>query len=1175
MAQPVNDLQEISHNCSTFVELLRYRSLHQPDIKAFTFLQDGETQQTTLTYQELDRLASAIAQALTCQFASQLQALGLSGECALLLYPPGLDYLTAFFGCLYAGVIAVPAYPPHNQRNTPRVQAIIKDAQTRVALTTTTLLPKLQSLLANTNQGDLQWLATDNLVEGIENSWQQPAIDQDSLAFLQYTSGSTGTPKGVMVSHGNLLHNSEYIKQAFELTSESVSVTWLPSFHDMGLIDGILQPLYTGFLGVLMPPAAFIGRPLRWLQAISRYKATHCGGPNFAYELCVNKITPEQRETLDLSSWCSAYSGAEPIRRETLEQFAAFFKPCGFQSRFFYPCYGMAEATLMISGGRVKDEPIYCTVQADALEQNRVVEASENTKNVRHLVGCGRSWLDTKIVIADPESLTLCPSNRVGEIWVSGQSVAQGYWNRKEETEQTFQGYLRDGSDGEVVPMTGRSSGPFLRTGDLGFLYNGELFITGRVKDLIIIRGRNLYPQDIELTAERSHPSLRSSSNAAFSVEIENQERLVVVQELEFRAKPNLEEVTAAIRKAVSQEYEVQVYAVVLIKPGSIPKTSSGKIQRRATKAEFLAGSLDVLTSSILDLDFEDTQTRLSREALLAISPEQRHSRLISYLQQQVAQVLKLGNVSINPQQPISTLGIDSLTTFDIKNRIQQDLEVSISAVDLFEASIEKLAQQVLVQLKEAGPMQKLQPVERNGKLPLCLAQERLWFLDQLEPGNPFYNVAIAIQLTGTLNVETLQQSLNEIVKRHESLRTSFAVVDGQPVQVIHPRVDISLPIVDCTGQDFILKETQQPFDLSQPPLLRVKLLRVQTQEHLLLLTMHHIISDGWSIGVFLREIATLYEAFSTNKPSPLPHLTIQYADFAYWQRQWLQGEILQTQINYWKQQLSGKLPVLQLPQQRPPIQTFTGKKHPLTLPKDLAAAVKNLNQKEGVTLFMTLLAVFKTLLYCYTNQEDILVGSPVVGRNWSETENLIGFFINTLVFRTNLSGNLSFRELLQRVRQVCLGAYAHQDLPFEKLVEELQPERNLSYNPLFQVMFILQNAPIPSVELSGLTWEPQEVDSGTSKFDLKLSLWESVQGFNGSLEYKTDLFDAMTIARMASDLEILLRHVVQQPDIKLKELAAIVAEAEKEQQLMQAKELENISLQKLKLTKRSAVRGG
>ncbi|BAY34377.1 AMP-dependent synthetase and ligase [Nostoc carneum NIES-2107] len=1157
MTQYVQDLEAMVCNCSTLVELLRYRSVEQADTTAFTFLHDGEAQAVSLTYQQLDCYSRAIA--------SQLQTLGLSGERALLLYPPGIDYLPAFFGCLYAGVVAVPAYPPRNQRNTPRILAIIKDAQPAVILTTTAILTQLQSLLADKFAIEhIHWLTTDNLTPGLAATWQQPSINIDTLTFLQYTSGSTGTPKGVMLTHGNLLHNAEVTRQYMEHTSLSKFVTWLPVYHDMGLIGGVLQPLYAGFPCIMLPPAAFLQRPYRWLQAISRYRGTTSGAPNFAYELCIEKITPEQRSTLDLSSWNVAFNGAEPIRYETLERFADTFAECGFRPEAFYPCYGMAEATLMVSGSVKSALVNSISLQRSALEHSEIVNSVANTDNSITLVSCGRVVPQQEIVIANPETLTRCNADEVGEIWVSGTSIGLGYWNRLEETEQTFHAYLQDPKEG-----------PFLRTGDLGFLHNGELYITGRAKDLIIIRGRNLYPQDIELTAERSHSSLRLGSNAAFAVDIDNEERLVVVQELEFRAKPNLEEVTTGIRQTVAQEHEVQVYAVVLIKAGTIPKTSSGKIQRRACKAEFLAEGLQVVNQSILDIG-EDLESRTVED----------ESSLLTYLQKLIAKALKIPVQKVQSQQPLTTLGIDSLSAFDLKNQIEVDFGVSISVNDLLQdATIESLIEQILAQGKNSTLKQlEIRPISRKAQLPLCLAQERLWFLEQLEPGNPFYNVAIAIQLDGTLNVAILQQSLNEIVQRHESLRTSFTSVVGQPVQIIHPSLEVKLAIADCTHLDdatsrekLILGETQKPFDLSQAPLLRAKLLCLTDNQHLLLLTMHHIISDGWSVGVLIQELATVYQAFIAGKPSPLPELPIQYADFAYWQKQWLQQQVLKTQLDYWKQQLNNSVPLLQLPtdRPRPSVQTFRGKKHTLTLPKNLSAAVKDLSHKEGVTIFMLLLATFQTLLYSLSNQEDIIVGSPVAGRNHYKTQGLIGFFINTLVLRTNLSRNPTFRELLGRVKKVTIAGYAHQDVPFEKLVEELQPKRNLSYNPLFQVMFIFQNAAIPSIELPELNWQPKEVDSGTSKFDLKLSLWESTDGFQGSLEYQTDLFNAATIRRMANHFELLLQTIVNQPDIALQDLAGIVTASDKQQKLLEEKQLETISLQKLKLSKRTAISKG
>jgi acyl-CoA synthetase (AMP-forming)/AMP-acid ligase II len=433
--------------------------------------------------------------------------------------------------------------------------------------------------------------------------WRKPGVTCTTFALLQYISGSTAEPKGVMIRHGNLLHNSAYIHRLFAIVPGGVTVTWLPAFHDMGLMNGIIQPVYKGRPCYVMPAVSFLMRPMRWLQAISRYKATISGGPNFSYELCTRSVTPEERETLDLRSWEVAYNGAEPIRADTMERFAATFADCGFHRGAFHPCYGLAEATLLVSGGSLSDG-MFRRIDAAAFEQNQVVEAAAGQPNLRSLVGSGHSLPDTRIVIAHPESLTACAADQVGEIWVSGPSVTEGYWNRPEDTERTCRAYLRDTGEG-----------PFLRTGDLGFMKDGELFVTGRLKDLIIISGRNLYPQDIELTVEQSHPALRPACCAAFSVDGAREEQLIVAAEVEPRYQPggrspsegeararpkgrlslDVEAVVRAVRRSVAEEHDVRVHKVVLLRAGRIPKTTSGKVKRRSCQASFLDGTLERL----------------------------------------------------------------------------------------------------------------------------------------------------------------------------------------------------------------------------------------------------------------------------------------------------------------------------------------------------------------------------------------------------------------------------------------------------------------------------------------------------------------------------------------------------------------------------------------------------
>jgi len=587
---------------ATLVDLLRDRALQQPDQRIYTYLIDGEKEGPNLTIAALDDQARAIG--------ALLQSYRAGGERALLLYPAGLEFIPALFGCIYAGVIAVPLPPPSMaqlQRTVTRLRTVTDDAQPLLALTTSSIVSKLESLFAQAPElKTMRWLATDEVANSAAQDWRDPGARGDTLAMLQYTSGSTAAPRGVMVSHRNFLENSAHINQAFEITSDTVSVTWLPVFHDMGLTNGIIQPMYGGRGCILMPPQSFLQRPVRWLQAVSHYQAAISGGPNFAYEMCARKITPEQRDALDLSNWTVAYNGAEPIRADTLKRFAATFASCGFRPNFFYPCYGLAEATLIVSGGLVRDEPILCTTEVAALESNGVVETSDLQLSARTLVGCGHAMPDTRIVIVNPESLTACAHDEVGEIWISAPSVTQGYWNRPEETAVTFHAYRADTGEG-----------PFLRTGDLGFLRDGELFVTGRLKDLIIIGGRNLYPHDIELTVEQSHAAVRPGCCVAFSADVADEERLIIAAEVERRYQPerhqlngetrghshgsqsngrppaDLDAVVRAVRRAVAEEHDVRVYAVVLLRAGGIPKTPSGKVQRRVCEARFREGTLE------------------------------------------------------------------------------------------------------------------------------------------------------------------------------------------------------------------------------------------------------------------------------------------------------------------------------------------------------------------------------------------------------------------------------------------------------------------------------------------------------------------------------------------------------------------------------------------------------
>ena len=563
---------------SNLIELLQHRALHQGEDIGFRFLVDGEQELIEWSYANLDRKARAIAAAL--------QAMNLEGERALLLYPSGLDFVAAFFGCLYAGVTAVPAYPPRRNRNMARIDAIANDAEAKVALTTSEVLERVRTMIGDTPAlQQLRWRASDQWDSSLADQWKRPEVHGDTLAFLQYTSGSTGTPKGVMLSHANLMHNSAMISYAFEHTRSGAGCFWLPLYHDMGLIGGILQPLYMGRPNTLFSPTHFLQKPVRWLQILTQCGATISGGPNFAYDLCVDKITPDQKKTLDLSRWSLAFNGAEPVRADTIERFSSAFAECGFRREAFYPCYGLAEATLIVTGGFKQAEPTVRNVRTDALEKNEAVDATSDEQVSRNLVASGGNLLDQQIVIADPDTCQPLQDDQVGEIWVAGPSVARGYWNRQELSQQTFQARLSDGR------------GPYLRTGDLGFSNQGELFVTGRLKDLIILRGVNFYPQDIEDSVHSAHDHVQQGAGAAVVVGDEGEEKLVIIQETIRQRELDYADIIEAVRKRVATDHEVAVSAVVLIKARSMPTTSSGKIQRHAARDGFVAGTLSVLAS--------------------------------------------------------------------------------------------------------------------------------------------------------------------------------------------------------------------------------------------------------------------------------------------------------------------------------------------------------------------------------------------------------------------------------------------------------------------------------------------------------------------------------------------------------------------------------------------------
>jgi len=635
-------------DCGTYIDVIKNRVRANPDHVVFRFLNDGINESESLTYRQLETRSKALGTAM--------QEYARKGERVLLLFPPGLSYVASLFACFYSGMVAVPAYPPRRNRSLDRIHTIVEDSGATVSLISRQVFNDIERNFAEDEVlNKIHWIVYEDVADEKESDWKPQEILPDDIALLQYTSGSTGHPKGVMISQLNLLYNSEYIRQTFEFDKNSVGVNWLPIFHDMGLIGGVLQAAYLGVLNVGMPPMAFLKNPLNWLKAIEKYKGTTGGGPNFSFDYCIQKTTEEERMSLDLSSVKTFYCGAEPVRKQSMESFPEAFEKSGVAPVQMYPVYGMAETTLIVSGGYQDETPKYLILDAIALQENKVLLADAKNVKTVEFVGCGHSWMETKIEIIDPATFERKAKNEVGEIWVSGPTVAKGYWNKAEENQRTF---------GAKITSTGE--GLFLRTGDLGLFFEDELYITGRLKDLIIIRGVNYYPNDIEITVQNADDSLKQNSGAAIPVTINGEEKLVVVHELERAALRNIDhnKIISSIRAAISEEHELDVYGIVLIRTGSIPMTSSGKIQRRLTKYGYLNKELNVVAEWKQEEAIETLQTEKREEPTI--------ENIKAWLTNWIVRNQHFRLEEIDPDKNIMSYGIDSLAAVTLEQEISQ-----------------------------------------------------------------------------------------------------------------------------------------------------------------------------------------------------------------------------------------------------------------------------------------------------------------------------------------------------------------------------------------------------------------------------------------------------------------------------------------------------------------------
>ncbi|MCL8017548.1 non-ribosomal peptide synthetase [Streptomyces sp. AS02] len=1141
-----------------WISVIASTAATEPGRTAFTFSGTEDEAPQVLTYGRLDRLARATA--------ARLQREGATGRPVVLLQPPGLDYVVSFVACLYAGAVAVPVYPPTRRpRSVERLAAIVVDSGAALALTTARIRDRLlpenpDGLLMET----LRLVATDLVPDEEAAGWTRPDVGPDTLAFLQYTSGSTATPRGVLLTHGNLLHNSAQIQRAFRTTRETVGMSWLPLFHDMGLIGGMLQPLYYAGSCALMSPAEFSRDPLRWLREISRSGATVSGGPNFAYDLCADLATPEALAGLDLSRWEVAFNGAEPIRAQTQARFAEAFAPAGFRAAAFTPCYGLAEATLIVSCKPHGTEPV--------LSYASPAEPSGDGGEAPVLfdrVSSGRVDVDQRLEIVDPVGLTRVEEGSVGEIWLSGPSVAQGYWNRPEHSERTFRARLAD---------AGPEAPAFLRTGDLGLLRDGELFVTGRLKDLIVVRGRNHYPQDIERTVEATHPALRPNCGAAVQVSVDGDEHVVVVHEVaRDHQDGDLAALARDVRTAVAEAHGVRPLAVVLIRAATLPRTSSGKVQRHVCAASYLDGTLTVLavdgrapqgeTGAPASRPSRPTDADVAE--LRAADAERRPALVLELLRTLVSGLLDVAPDSLAPDLRLSAAGLDSLGAVRLRHEVRALLGVDLEVEAALGADLAGLARSLAEQI-EAGPSTPGHAQDRPadsapGDHPLSRNQSALWFLEQVAPGSAANLISCHIEIHDTVDPSALEAALALVSARHAALRSTFPLVDDHPVQRVHAELPPAFAHMDAAGcSDEELTEraarlAEEPLDLVTGPLLRVRLLSQAPDRHRLVLTAHHLVSDLWSLSLLFDELDAAYPAALAGTVPELPE-PVAYPVFTHRQSRHLASPDGERRLEDWARQLADAATETTLPADRTaPAGTsrMRGAALPLAVDDATTRVLTDLARGAGTTLYGVLLAAFQVLLARGTGRRDVVVGTPVHGRSDADLAGTVGCLVNTVPLRTDVDAREPFVELLRRVHGATVTALGGDDVPFAALVERLSPVRDRTARPMLRTMFTFQQAPGARADalvalavdragtpftLGGLDCRTAGLPVTSSQFDIHLTLGRCADGLVGSLRYDTDLYSDGSARLVADRITALLRAIAADATLPVGELPVLGA---------------------------------
>ncbi|MFD1547400.1 non-ribosomal peptide synthetase [Nonomuraea guangzhouensis] len=1108
----------------TIVDVLAGRAAATPEETAFHVCEDGKVR--TLTYAWLDRRAREVAGLLAAEGSRR----------ALVMHLPGSEYLAAFFGCLYAGVMAVPVYPPTTAKGLERTHGIAAEAAADVVLTDSVTLAAVGGL-------ETHYLCTD-----LESAGHAAVPVPGDIAFLQYTSGSTLAPKGVLIGHDNLVHNSATIAATFELGPSSVGVSWLPPYHDMGLIGGIVQPVYSGFPCVLMSPLEFLRRPRRWLELISEYGATISVAPDFGYLECVRRIAPDELDGLDLSSWRHALAGAEPVRAATLDEFAARFAPAGFDRAAFRPCYGLAEATLLVTGVGAGQPVTSVEVSREALTSGRVEPPADGP--AVNVVSCGRPR-GCDVLIVDPDTTQPCPADAVGEVWVSGGSITRGYLNGTDDTVTAFSARLGDQ--------------PYLPTGDLGFLRDGELYVVGRAKDVIVVRGRNHHAQDLEETVSRADPALRRRG-AAFGVDDGGREQVVVVQE----ADPRIDATTAdraraAVRVAVAEQHGLTVDEVLLVPPGAVPYTTSGKPRRRACRDRYLAGTLRRLKpvdppaeERGLSTDESGGAVRTTREDLLKL----------------VAAILELPVERVEHGLPLTAQGLDSVRAVRLSVALAENLglivplEQLLSGISPAELPAAAVSALVSAPIPAPAPSSMSGPRDPGEPVPASPGQRRMWLLDQLGMGAA-YVVMGGLRLTGPLDGTLLARAAAELIGRHESLRTAIVQApDGTIVQQVRQGAGVHVPIVDLPGADeaavarWCRDTLGAAIPLDGEVAVRAAVLQLAADDHVLAFAGHHGALDAWSAGLLVRDLGQIVHARTTvREPAthrtgtashgalspagrePATHRTDAASHGAPSSASQAFPPPSPAGRAFWRETLAD-VPLLELIPDRPRQGRTAHQAAELRVELSPATVrrVKSLAAQTSATPFMVLLSALGLTLSRWSGQPTVPVTVPFANRAAPQAAAVVGFLANALPLPVDVTGDPAFNELLERVRTTCLAAFGHASVPFEEIAGQAGAARS-DPTALLRAGLVMREPVTPQWDVPGLTASELEILPRQAAFDLALHLADTPdRGLAGSLRYAADLYEESTVRAVLRSFTLILEQAVDHPGEPVSRLATMDA---------------------------------